>query len=205
MLKTLRRHAAVLMTSGAVVAALVMPAGAPAGAAPVRVEGAQQAASLAERPVLSSPFGTARSRVVGTYGRAGTVRGYFVPRRFEKRPGKIVAIGRLHAVLVRPNGTIKGEVDRRIVIPVRKIEGVRMLARQQESCQILNLVLGPLDLNLLGLEVHLSRVVLNIEATPGPGNLLGNLLCAIAGLLDNNGVLRQITQLLNAILAILRL
>ena len=72
-------------------------------------------------------------------------------------------------------------------------------------CDILNLVLGPLDLDLLGLEVHLNRVVLNIVAVSGPGNLLGNLLCAVAGLLDNNGVLRQISQILNSILAILRL
>src|SRR3954471_7489445 len=52
-------------------------------------------------------------------------------------------------------------------------------------CPILHLDLGPLDLNLLGLHVHLNEVVLNVEAIPGAGNLLGNLLCAIAGLLDN--------------------
>ena len=81
----------------------------------------------------------------------------------------------------------------------------RALQQQPESCQILNLVLGPLDLNLLGLEVHLNRIVLDIEATPGPGNLLGNLLCAIAGLLDNTGVVNPIRRILNAVLAILRL
>jgi hypothetical protein len=46
------------------------------------------------------------------------------------------------------------------------------------SCEILNLVLGPLDLDLLGLVVHLDQVVLNITAEQGPGNLLGNLLGA---------------------------
>ena len=67
-------------------------------------------------------------------------------------------------------------------------------------------MLGPLDLNLLGLEVHLDRVVLDIGAEPGPGNLLGNLLCAVAGLLENNGgASPQIRQILNSILAILRL
>ena len=55
---------------------------------------------------------------------------------------------------------------------------------------MLNLVLGPLDLNLLGLEVHLDKVVLDIIAVTGAGNLLGNLLCAVAGLLDGTGVLR---------------
>ena len=57
--------------------------------------------------------------------------------------------------------------------------------QQPASCPILHLDLGPLDLNLLGLTVHLNEVVLDVTAVPGPGNLLGNLLCAIAGLLDN--------------------
>ena len=52
------------------------------------------------------------------------------------------------------------------------------------SCEILDLVLGPLDLDLLGLVVTLDTVHLNITAEQGPGNLLGNLLCAVAGLLD---------------------
>ena len=71
---------------------------------------------------------------------------------------------------------------------------------------MLNLVLGPLDLNLLGLTVHLDKVVLNITAVPGAGNLLGNLLCAVAGLLDNTplgGLLPQLSTLLTSILGIL--
>ena len=58
---------------------------------------------------------------------------------------------------------------------------------QQTTCPILNLVLGPLDLNLLGLTVHLDQVVLDITAVPGAGNLLGNLLCAVANLLNGTG------------------
>ena len=44
-------------------------------------------------------------------------------------------------------------------------------------------MLGPLDLNLLGLEIHLDTVVLDIIANPA-GGLLGELLCAVANLLD---------------------
>ena len=72
------------------------------------------------------------------------------------------------------------------------------------SCQILDLVLGPLDLNLLGLLVHLDTVHLNITAQQGPGNLLGNLLCAVAGLLDNPATpAGGLAGLLNRILGIL--
>lgn len=76
------------------------------------------------------------------------------------------------------------------------------------TCRILSLTLGPLDLDLLGLQIHLNRVVLTIDAQSGPGNLLGNLLCAIAGLLDpgpTGAVLDSIARILNAILGILRL
>ena len=71
------------------------------------------------------------------------------------------------------------------------------------TCDVLNLVLGPLDLNLLGLEVHLNQVVLDIVAATGAGNLLGNLLCTITGLLDGPGALSQIVTLLNSVLALL--
>jgi len=61
--------------------------------------------------------------------------------------------------------------------------------RQNGTCDILNLSLGPVDLNLLGLEVHLDNcangpVTVDVTGQTGPGNLLGNLLCGVAGLLD---------------------
>ena len=69
-------------------------------------------------------------------------------------------------------------------------------------------MLGPLDLDLLGLQVHLDKVVLDITAVPGAGNLLGNLLCAVAGLLDGGplaGLLGQLNSLLQQILDALNL
>ena len=73
----------------------------------------------------------------------------------------------------------------------------------QGACQILNLVIPPIDLNLLGLRVRTSRIQVRIEAIPGPGNLLGNLLCGITGILDpNNATLRELSAALNAILAL---
>jgi hypothetical protein len=70
------------------------------------------------------------------------------------------------------------------------------------ACGILFLNLGPIDLDLLGLTVDLSEVILDISAVPGPGNLLGNLLCAVAGLLDGfelNLIESILQALLNAI------
>ena len=76
-------------------------------------------------------------------------------------------------------------------------------AQAAAVCQILNLVIGPLHLNLLGLVVDLNQVHLVITAVPGAGNLLGNLLCAVAGLLDGTGTPTAIAQLLNQILSLL--
>jgi len=72
---------------------------------------------------------------------------------------------------------------------------------QQGSCSILDLDIGAIHLDLLGLVVDLAPIHLDITAISGAGNLLGNLLCAVAGLLDPNGFLNgligTLTQLLD--------
>jgi hypothetical protein len=75
------------------------------------------------------------------------------------------------------------------------------------ACDILNLDLGPLNLDVLGLVVDLSDVQLDITAVPGAGNLLGNLLCSVVGLLDGPGLLgnlgQSVDRLLNRVTGIL--
>jgi hypothetical protein len=83
-----------------------------------------------------------------------------------------------------------------VLVPVAAVQG---------TCQILHLELGPLDLNLLGLMVHLDKVVLDITAQSGPGNLLGNLLCGLANALNGGASATTIANILNQILAVLRL
>jgi hypothetical protein len=51
------------------------------------------------------------------------------------------------------------------------------------ACPILNLTLGPIHLDLLGLVVDTSPICLTVTAFQG-GGLLGDLLCSIANLLD---------------------
>jgi hypothetical protein len=52
--------------------------------------------------------------------------------------------------------------------------------------------------------VDLNQVNLNITAQSGPGNLLGNLLCAVAGLLNGSGgATSQVANMLNQILGAL--
>jgi len=67
------------------------------------------------------------------------------------------------------------------------------------QCEVLDLVIGPLDLSLLGLNVSLDNcangpVEVCISATRGEG-LLGNLLCGLAGARGINLTFADITQL----------
>jgi hypothetical protein len=68
------------------------------------------------------------------------------------------------------------------------------------ACDILNLDIGAIHLNLLGLVVDLAPIHLDVTAVPGAGNLLGNLLCAVAGLLDPSSAL---ANFINGLLSLL--
>jgi hypothetical protein len=106
--------------------------------------------------------------------------------------GQLVANGTLSGTLTDLNGQPIGTVtDVPVTLPLQ-VTG---------TCDILHLTLGPLDLNLLGLVVHLNQIHLDITAQSGPGNLLGNLLCAVAHLLDG-GPLTALSNLLNRIFAL---
>ena len=74
---------------------------------------------------------------------------------------------------------------------------------QQGSCSILDLDIGAIHLDLLGLVVDLAPIHLDITAISGASNLLGNLLCAVAGLLDPNGFLTDLIGTLTQLLDLL--
>ena len=81
-----------------------------------------------------------------------------------------------------------------------------LAASPTANCQILDLNLQPLNLDLLGLVVDLSVVQLDITGVTGPGKLLGSLLCGLAGALDPGGLLAgAVSGLLNQVLPALGL
>ena len=127
----------------------------------------------------------------GIYNFAGT----FTLTGYRLVNGTLSAVGTLSGTLTNTvAGTTQTVSNFPINLPVADVSA---------TCQILHLELGPLDLNLLGLNVHLNRVVLDITATSGPGNLLGNLLCGVAHLLDGSGSLTGLANALNNIIALL--
>jgi len=170
-------------------AAKVIPLGAVVLASGERV--------VLAKPRTQSPTALLSSFAPGVGGFAGTL----TVTGFQVANGALAALGTLSGNALDATGNVGQAVNQAVSLP----------AQVTGSCQILNLVLGPLHLDLLGLVVDLNQVVLNITAVPGDGNLLGNLLCAVANLLNGSGggtgsisdLLNQITNLLNQILAAL--
>jgi hypothetical protein len=119
-----------------------------------------------------------------------------------KVTGKVTEEGKKGSKRVSKTETVPVEIPGLLAAGVGAQAGVQA----QASCQLLDLVLGPIDLNLLGLKLHVDRIHVNLTAESGSGNLLGNLLCSIANLLNGGNLLGQLTQivsLLNQILAAL--
>jgi len=178
--------------------------------------GGAQAASAQN---ITNEFGTLKtSKVTGHTAKGATFAGRYKVTKFVERNGHLKAVGRLSGTLTKKSGATQA-VSERVRMPVnmaatRAANTPSALPTTSStastsavSCDVLHLVLGPLDLDLLGLVVHLDKVVLDITAVPGAGALLGNLLCAVVGLLDGTGIgglSGILTNLLNAILGILQ-
>jgi hypothetical protein len=214
----MRLHKLVSLTT-ALATSIVLGAGL---AAPAAAAGSTPAASVSTAVTAANPF--TQVPVTGTLADdTGAVSGVLDITRFDVskdgRTRTLYAIGTFTGQITDAAGTVLASGSQQVALPVDVTQsgapsgpsGLRstsaLAAAQPGACDILNLVLGPLDLNLLGLEVHLNQVILDIVAQSGAGNLLGNLLCAVAGLLDGaspiGGILNGIAALLNQLLAIL--
>jgi len=155
--------------------------------------GAGVASAAPSAPAAAPPVTALATPITGTAGN-GSFAGTFTPSRFSAQNGKLLATGVLTGTVSDSSGAAIGTVTRTVTMPATIAAA---------TCQVLNLVLGPLHLDLLGLVVDLNQVHLLITAVQAPGNLLGNLLCAITHLLDGNPTAGGLAALLNAILALL--
>ncbi|HSC04248.1 MAG TPA: hypothetical protein VLC49_13035 [Solirubrobacteraceae bacterium] len=158
------------------------------------------AASAQSTPTPTSVTSFKNIPITGTAGNGKSFTGHFNVNRFVARAGKAYAVGTLTGKI--GNRTVKRS---NVAIPVSMGSGssTDLTAHAAATCQILNLVLGPLHLNLLGLHVDLNQVVLNITGQTGAGQLLGNLLCGVANLLNPGLPAGQLAGLLNIVQQIL--
>ena len=142
--------------------------------------------------------------ITGKAKNGKTFKGTYTIDRFATRNGTLYAVGTLKGKL--KNRPVKRRDVRIPAALANKGAQSAQIPPTPNACQILSLTLQPIDLNLLGLRVRTSRIDLLIEGVRGPGNLLGNLLCGITGILDPTTLastpLGQLTQILNALLAL---
>ena len=134
--------------------------------------------------------------ITGVVAGVGAVAGNLAISRFAIQDGALVAIGALTATVTDAAGNVVTTLVTQVTVPVTN-------ATAAGSCDVLNLVLGPLHLELLGLVIDLNQVVLNITAQTGAGNLLGNLLCTITGLLDAGSLGGRLVGALNQLIGVL--
>lgn len=149
-----------------------------------------QAASVVKNRFKNIP-------VTGTTANGGTFKGKLDITSFSVSNGTLMANGTITGNVKNAAGQVVANVANQAVSQAVSLP----TAITQATCTVLTLTLGPLDLNLLGLMVHLNQVVLDITANPA-GGLLGQLLCDIANL-NLSGLLGQIATDLNQIIALL--
>jgi hypothetical protein len=164
-----------------------------------------------------------RLPVAGTFEKGGEFTGTISINRFEQRDDRVVAVGFVSGVLSKGGHALGTAVAGEVTWPVAIKSGGQVLAiwhgangpRQtqvawspgvgpsvrvlpaQTSCQVLDLALGPVNVNVLGVQVALSAVTFSLTGGTGP---LGDLVCAASNLLGN---VAGIVNLLNSILGLL--
>ena len=160
---------------------------------------------LAVALVLTMTLGLAGPASAATINRGGTItqlkgtledgrrfRGRLENAKFyESRAGNLKVVGRLEGRILNDNGRVVDTVAERV--------RTHVAVGQRAECPILKLRTGRIFLELLGLQLDIAPIAIDLTAVPG--NLLGNLLSAVAGLLDGPGLLSQLIALLNALVS----
>src|SRR5205823_11540783 len=96
-------------------------------------------------PAAAPPLSTSSltTPITGTGANGVTFNGTFDLQRLTTQNGQLAAVGTLTGTITDALGNVLGTVDQLVVTFPLSASG---------SCQILHLTLGPLDLNLLGLQ-----------------------------------------------------
>jgi hypothetical protein len=167
----------------------------------------------------------------GTFAKGGSFRGTISVNRFEQDGDKIVAVGMVAGVLSRGSrslGTaVVGEVKWPVSVKVgaelaasRTPKGtpgptpalwspgggstflLRSVRQHAESCPVVDVVLGPFTVDVLGTPLIIDPITVNLTGTPGTP--FGDLVCEASELVSNVaaviGVLNGLPSLLTTLL-----
>ncbi len=130
--------------------------------------------------------------VVDTLAGGQILNGLLSITHFSYQNGQLLASGTLTGTVTSAAGSVLGTTNTIFTdVPATLVDPAQ--------CSVLTLNLGAINLDLLGLVVDLAPVNLLVNAVPGPGNLLGNLLCAVTNLLNTGGPLSAVNNLLGTV------
>jgi hypothetical protein len=176
----------------------------------------------------TAPSGSLTVPVAGTAAQGVRLNGTLAVNRFETRGNQIVAIGFISGTLTQGNHTLGTALAGELVVPVTVRAGgvtavrgraalqqslsrvafssggraLGLRVAQAEGCPVVDVVLGPFSVNVLGIDVFIAPV--EIHLTGQQGTPLGDLVCEVSELIGNVaglvGVLNNILGLLIALL-----
>ena len=150
-------------------------------AAMVAIIAATATFTIAPTASAAPPTASISNTISGTTATGLNLTGTLSNMQFVNQNGNLVLQGVLNGQVTNAANTVVATITNLpITLPV--IGGA-----PSGSCTILDLTLGPLHLDLLGLVVDLNQVHLTITGQTGNGNLLGNLLCGLANALNGGG------------------
>lgn len=152
---------------------------------------------LVVSPVAAAapPAASITTQISGTATNGGTLTGTLSNIHFVNLGGGqgLALQGVLNGTFTSATNVVTNIVNQAVTIPV-------LGGAAGGTCTILDLTLGPLHLDLLGLVVDLNQVHLTITGQTGNGQLLGNLLCGLANALNGNG--GSLANILNQLLGL---
>jgi len=139
------------------------------------------AATIAPLATAAPPTATISNTISGTTATGLNLAGTLSNIRFVNQNGQLALTGVLNGQVTNAAGDVLRTIhDLVLSLPV-------LGGAAGGGCTILDLTLGPLHLDLLGLVVDLNQIHLKITGQTGNGQLLGNLLCGLANALNGNG------------------
>ncbi|HLA14359.1 MAG TPA: hypothetical protein VJZ25_04985 [Gemmatimonadaceae bacterium] len=133
----------------------------------------------------------------------GTFAGTLKIERFASRDRQLVVLGTVDGTLTDAVGTTRSVIAQPVTLPVSNVEvsggpqtgadgsiGTQQVA---QDCQLVHLEFGGITLEVLGVQVSLSPIVLDIAL----GGLLGGILCGLLGALGGGAPAPAQANLLN--------
>ena len=128
--------------------------------------------------------------IAGTVAGGGTFTGTLSLQEFVARDGQVFAIGLIRGTREQRGGPPARNVGGGTGSPSRDVSAgaARTSAADiapQQVCQVLNLEIGAIPIDLLGLQVTTLPIGLNITAEGSGTNVIGHLICTILETVNN--------------------